>query len=75
MCARLAHRKDISAHGPHSDFRSVAFPRHSVAAQTILDLPINDQTTNLVSTSRIMKIPSYPQPIQGHKQADDYIAL
>ena len=55
----------ISAHGPHSDFRSLAFPRHSAAAQTILDLPIKDQTTNLVSTSRIMKIPSNQQPDPG----------
>ena len=55
----------ISAHGPQSDFRSAAFPRHSVAAQTIIDLPMNNHTTNLVSTSRIMKIPSNQQPDPG----------
>ena len=55
----------ISAHCPQSYFRSVAFPRHSVAVQTILDLPMNNHTTKLVSTSRIMKIPSNQQPDPG----------
>ena len=65
----------ISAHGPHSDFRSVAFPRHSVDDLTILDLPINDQTTNGLNQQDNEDSLQPTARSRDHKQADDDIAL